>query len=87
MLFAEIVIVISQCFAEVGNIRNSHQTPMNIYEKEAGFVSIYYYFFTLFLNWFVLFTSLVEADETVVGTILPTSLVCTSGKPQTLAVV
>lgn len=45
MLFAEIVIVISQCFAEVGNIRNSHQTPMNIYEKEAGFDSIYYYFF------------------------------------------
>lgn len=85
MLFAEIVIIISQCFAEVGNIRNSHQPPMNIYEKEAAFVSIYYYFFfTLFLNRFVLFTSLVEANETVVRTVLPTSLACTSGKAQTL---
>lgn len=57
----ENLLVISSCFAVLGNTRNSHQPSMNIYGKEAAFVSIYYCSLSsVFLNWFVLFILLVE---------------------------
>lgn len=82
--FAEILNVVSPCFAIFGIIRNSHQPSLNIYEKEATFVSIYYCFFSCVFELvrFVYFTGLRKTDETVVRIVLPRSLVFTSGKRQ-----